>query len=312
MGDVYDVVAEGWGEGFTMEIEERYSSSDVERVIRYIKPDGTLDGQVEEIRKDGVIYHRQTGGNVIDEGIWVEVGEYRDLALPIPCLGRPIEGPVPLGGLAQTWTWDVPDPQAGKIRYEYWVDVNGRPDQARQTFLSQDEAIVEGVVDYWYSGYGEPNEIVAPIVGTSASGTSPVETPTPGPAPTQNPATPTPVSQAFLYAYEVCGWIPEIRSDAVAEGGVWSDAVSMMENRTVAFGYETPPPELQAIHDTFLEFFAAMRERALQYPSDEPASFQVLLADGRPLELLRKLEAMKDALPADLRALLVQWNCFEE
>lgn len=109
------------------------------------------------------------------------------------------------------------------------------------------------------------------------------------------------------YAQTICG----LASVSELEAGTWSDTVRVLDDALEVASDMTPPEELTAFHETQIELFEAMRERALEYPSNERADF-FGLASIPALEAARELGSMKDTLNANVSAPLYKHGCFED
>ncbi len=109
------------------------------------------------------------------------------------------------------------------------------------------------------------------------------------------------------YAQTICG----LASVSELESGTWSDTVRVLDDALEVANDMTPPEELTAFHETQTELFEAMRERALEYPSDGRADF-FGLASIRALDAVMELDSMKDTLNANVSAPLYEHGCFED
>ena len=169
MDTPYDTTAasSARGEHWTMEIRD--SGPDRHIVSQITDDGGVLIGKGEQIIKDGTRYSREsTPGNPQVYGGWRVFGTNVPRAFSIPCV--------------DTSSFEVGDSSSpdephftsekflseeeGAMRNDYWADSTGRPTRARRTiFPPEYDGVTNtetGVMDFTYSGYGEPNIIAAP------------------------------------------------------------------------------------------------------------------------------------------------------
>ena len=157
--DTYDLLAIGGGPGASLREEIRISGKDRHLIGRY-EWEGEV-GHVEFIRKDGVIYTREStesAPDIFEE--WQINGDGGSLQI-LFCYE-----PLPGDGPDQTLELFLSE-EEGTMMDEYWVDETGRPIRNRRTFKRPDGA--EGVLEITYSGHGEPNVITAPIATPTPS-----------------------------------------------------------------------------------------------------------------------------------------------
>ena len=154
--------------------ESRDSGPDSHEIITITASDGTLIGKAEAITKDGMRYSREPPrDNPETYGEWRVVGTDLHGSFPPPCLDPD--------------TFDASDSgpsdephftserflskEEGTMRNEYWADASGRPTRSRRTIFPPEydgETNTEtGVIEFTYSGYGEPNVIEAPCASAA-------------------------------------------------------------------------------------------------------------------------------------------------
>ncbi len=149
--------------------EMRHSGPDRHDMLTVTAPDGKFIGKSEAITKDGTRYSRESTPDKPEVyGEWRIVGTDLHGSVLLPCLD-----PSTFDANASAFA-DEPHLTAetflsereGTMRNEFWADSTGRPTRSRRTFLPPDYDEVTnaevGVVEFTYSGYGEPNIIEAP------------------------------------------------------------------------------------------------------------------------------------------------------
>ena len=157
-----------------MRIEIRDSGPDRHLVHTATAPDGTLIGKAEEIVKDRTRYSREsTPGNPEVYGEWRVHGTNVPRSFSLPCLDpSSFERGVSGSSDEPHFTYErFLSEEEGAVRNEFWADSTGRPTRARRTFFPPEYDGVTntetGVMEFTYSGYGEPNDIEAPCAGAA-------------------------------------------------------------------------------------------------------------------------------------------------
>ncbi len=154
--------------------EIRYSMSDEHIVQMTTDHEGVLFGKGEMIIKDRTMYSREsTPGNAEVYGQWLVHGTNVPQSLSLPCLdpGSFEEGATNSSDEPHFTSEVFLSEEEGAMRNEYWADSAGRPTRARRTLfppeydgVSNTETII---IEFTYSGYGEPNIIAAPCAGAA-------------------------------------------------------------------------------------------------------------------------------------------------
>ena len=164
----FDALMLGTGQFTGLKAEFRYSGGDEHMLMTQSDPEGVLFGKGEMVTKDGTRYSRESTTDPNAYGAW-SVGSTTILFpwLP-PCLDP---NSVEVGSSGSS---DEPhyvserflSEEEGAMREEYWADSAGWPIRGRRTFFPPGYDGVSntetGVLEYTYSGYGEPNIIEAP------------------------------------------------------------------------------------------------------------------------------------------------------
>ncbi len=160
----YDAVLTGTTSLGVIRTEIRYSGGDRHMVETLTKHDGALFFKYEKTNKDRTLYSRvSTEGNPEVYGEWRVHYTDSSQVFALPCLdtSRFQEGDSGSSDEAHYAYESFLSDEEGSIRKEFWADSTGRPTRARSTqFLPNEEGTI--VIDYTYSGYGEPNIIKAP------------------------------------------------------------------------------------------------------------------------------------------------------
>ena len=132
-------------------------------------PDGALIGKAEQIIKDRTRYSRESvPGNPGVYGEWRVHGTNVPRSFSLPCLdpGSFEEGASGSSDEPHFTSEKFLSEEEGAVRNEYWADSTGRPIRARRTLFPPEYDGVSntetGVMEFTYSGYGEPNAIAAP------------------------------------------------------------------------------------------------------------------------------------------------------
>ena len=222
----YDTLAIATSQEENWRWESRHSDIDRHLTLTVTDAHGAVLGRAESITKDGVMYSRETADASGVYGEWAIVAINMPPDLSLPCLGPPSafeagdsNSPDEPHYVSHTFLSE----EEGTVKSEFWVDSNGQPTRARRTFYSPDGDVNAssngagvGVVDFTYSGYGEPNIITAPIA---------TPTPLPTPTPTSVP-TPTPIPTAYFYPTSDAYIQPTLASLGGASGcgtdGLWA------------------------------------------------------------------------------------------
>ena len=164
MDTPYDALLTGTTSFGVTRAEIRYSGGDRYIVQTTIEHDGTHFGKAELITKDRTLYSREsTPGNAEVYGEWRVHGNNFSRSFSLPCLDTSSfeEGASGSSDEAHYTYERFLSDEEGSMRKEFWADSTGRPTRARRTqFLPNDGGTI--VVDFTYSGYGEPNIIKAP------------------------------------------------------------------------------------------------------------------------------------------------------
>ena len=169
MDTPFDALMLGTGQLTGLKAEFRYSGSDEHMLTTQSDPEGVLFGKGEQIFKDDTFYERGSApDNPKVYGEWRVHPHVRQLFTRPPCLDP---SSVKVGASGSS---DEPhfvserflSEEEGAMRQEYWADFAGRPIRGRRTFFPPEYDGVSntetGVLEYTYSGYGEPNIIEAP------------------------------------------------------------------------------------------------------------------------------------------------------
>ena len=169
MDTPYDVLLTGTTPFGVTRAEIRYSGGDRHVVQTTIEHDGTLFGKGELITKDRTLYSREsTPGNAEVYGEWLVHGTNVSRSISLPCLDtNNFEEGASGSSDEPHYTHErFLSDEEGSVRKEFWADSTGRPTRARRTqFLPNDGEASNAetiIVDFTYSGYGEPNIIKAP------------------------------------------------------------------------------------------------------------------------------------------------------
>ena len=169
MDTPFDALMLGTGQLTGLKAEFRYSGSDEHMLTTQSDPEGVLFGKGEQIFKDDTFYERGSApDNPKVYGEWRVHPHVRQLSTRPPCLDP---SSVEAGASGSS---DEPhyvserflSDEEGAVRDEYWADSAGWPIRSRRTFFpsgydGSSNAEIR-VVEYTYSGYGEPNIIEAP------------------------------------------------------------------------------------------------------------------------------------------------------
>ena len=169
MDTPFDALMLGTGQLTGLKAEFRYSGSDEHMLTTQSDPEGVLFGKGEQIFKDDTFYERGSApDNPKVYGEWRVHPHVRQLSTRPPCLDP---SSVEAGASGSS---DEPhyvserflSDEEGAVRDEYWADSAGWPIRSRRTFFPSGYDGVSntetGVLEYTYSGYGEPNIIEAP------------------------------------------------------------------------------------------------------------------------------------------------------
>ena len=174
MDTPYDTLATASAPGEEWRWEMRDSGPDRHIVITATAPDGTLIGKAEEIVKDRTRYSREsTRDNAEVYGEWRVHGTNVPRSLSLPCLDPSSfeEGASGSSDEPHFTSERFLSEEEGAMRNEFWADATGRPTRARRTFFPPEYDGVSntetGVMEFTYSGYGEPNVIEAPCASAA-------------------------------------------------------------------------------------------------------------------------------------------------
>ena len=174
MDTPHDTLATASAPGEEWGWEIRDSGPDRHIAATITDPEGVLLGKYESIIKDRTKYYREsTPSNAEVYGEWLVVGTDLHRSFSLPCLD-------PSGFEEGTsGSSDEPDytserflsEEEGDTRDEYWADSTGRPTRARRTIFPPEYDGISntetGVMEFTYSGYGEPNVITAPCANAA-------------------------------------------------------------------------------------------------------------------------------------------------
>ena len=205
----YDVTTTLSVPGIVGRMESRHSRNDLHRSWTSHDLEGNLLARGESILKAGTMFTRVTiDGAPSQFRDWEVVEDWPDPEL-LPCL--PAHSAMSYEDLEvgeeRTFSYTLfLSEQEGSQTRQFWVDSSGRPTRGRRTTTppssaasnaaSSDTQASALVFDETYSGYGEPNIIVAPIGVSIPTPTPAPPTATPG-GPTPTPAPPTATPQAW-------------------------------------------------------------------------------------------------------------------
>ncbi len=130
-------------------------------------PEGVFLGKGEMIFKDNVFYARESAPDspeVYSE--WRVHLEVDQLFTRPPCPDLEEGGSVPLDVPFYTYGRFLSEGE-GRVQEEYWAaDFTGWPVRARRTFFD-DSDNETGAMEFTYTGFGEPNTIVAPCASAA-------------------------------------------------------------------------------------------------------------------------------------------------
>ncbi len=177
----------------SLRTEERYAGGDTHVVNTWLDHQGNIDGKMEQIFKDGVLYTRVTGeAGPTEYGAWdvYSPGIAIDRALPCYPSGEGTSGgfsALAQGNVHIYYTQTGADGEV--VKTEFWASSEGVPTHGRRTVTLPPGADTTGVSDgsstvvteITFSGFGETNVITAP---------APASTPTVTPPPMPTPAAP--------------------------------------------------------------------------------------------------------------------------
>ena len=203
----YDATTTASAPGEEWRWEVRYSGADRHEVQTIAAPDDTLIFRIEQIIKDRTRYYREsTAENPGVYGEWFVMETNVPQSLSLPCLEPSSFERGASGSYSEPHytSWMFLSEEEGSVRNEYWADSTGRPIRALRTFYPPDAEesggtraasdTGTGVLEFTYSGFGEPNIITAPIA-------------TPAPTPAATP-TPIPGCPAGVQCYPLHEWPP--------------------------------------------------------------------------------------------------------
>ena len=174
MDTPYDTLATTSAPGMKWRWETRDSGSDKHIATTITDHEGVLLGKYESITKDRTKYYRESARSTPEVyGEWSVVGTDLQRSFPPPCLDPSSfeQGASGSSDEPHLTTERFLSEEEGAERTEYWADATGRPTRARRTIFPPEydgESNTEtGVVEYKYSGYGEPNIIEAPCASAA-------------------------------------------------------------------------------------------------------------------------------------------------
>ena len=169
MDTPYDTLATGSAPGEELRWEMRDSGPDRHIVATTTDHEGVLLGKGEMIIKDRTRYSRESmPGNPEVYREWLVHGANVPQSLPIPCVDTSSfeQGASGASDEPHLTSEMFLSEEEGTVRNEYWADATGRPIRGRRTFFPPEYDGVSntetGVMEFKYSGYGEPNIIAAP------------------------------------------------------------------------------------------------------------------------------------------------------
>ena len=165
----YDTLATASAPGEEWKWEMRDSGPDRHIVATTTDHEGVLLGKGEMIIKDRTRYARESmPGNPEVYGEWRVHGTNVPRSFPLPCLDTSSfeHGASGASDEPHLTSEMFLSEEEGTVRNEYWADATGRPIRGRRTFFPPEYDGVSntetGVMEFTYSGYGEPNIIAAP------------------------------------------------------------------------------------------------------------------------------------------------------
>ena len=174
MDTPYDTLATVSVPGEDLRLEIRDSGPDRHIIQTSTSSDGTLIGKGEQIIKDRTMYSREsTPGNAEIYGEWRVHGTNVSRSFSVPCLDTSSfeEGASGSSDEPHYTSERFLSEEEGAVRNEYWADSTGRPTRARRTFFPPEYDGVTNtetaVMEFRYTGYGEPNTIKAPCAGAA-------------------------------------------------------------------------------------------------------------------------------------------------
>ena len=184
LDEPFDVVSTASNETLEETVAMQFSGHDkyLLRTIRN-RADNSVLFKLEKIYKDRTLYMRNTEDDPNVFGDWEVAGTGFSGRATLPCLlpassyARSADAP---HHVSHTFRSD----QESSVQHEYWVDDLGRPTRSRQTFYPPDADSREGsgdrsaseangVVNFTFSGFSEPNIITAPTLPTPTPTSAP-------------------------------------------------------------------------------------------------------------------------------------------
>ena len=174
MDTPYDTLATASAPGEEWRMEIRDSGPDRHIVSKITDHEGVILGKGEIIVKDRTRYSRES--MPVDPSVY---GEWRvhgtnvPQSLPIPCVDTSSfeQGASGASDEPHLTSEKFLSEEEGAMRNEYWADATGRPIRARRTIFPPEYDGVSntetGVMEFTYSGYGDPNIIEAPCASAA-------------------------------------------------------------------------------------------------------------------------------------------------
>ena len=170
----YDTLATASAPGEEWKWEMRDSGPDRHIVATTTDHEGVLLGKGEMIIKDRTRYARESmPGNPEVYGEWRVHGTNVPRSFSIPCVDTSSfeQGASGSSDEPHLTSEKFLSEKEGAMRNEYWADATGRPIRARRTIFPPEYDGVSntetGVMEFTYSGYGEPNIIAAPCASAA-------------------------------------------------------------------------------------------------------------------------------------------------
>ena len=168
----YDTVTTITTPGGTVQITASFSGDDDHHRFRIPAASGTLVAQLEDIRKDGVLYTRETEANDPNtfkawgsHGSGFKSDHFVCFSDEQAASARSRATALPGGGQGQHITSTVQNREDNLTEtHEFWLDTTGKPTRAMRTITPSGSG--SGTAsNITYSGFGQPNTITAPVLG---------------------------------------------------------------------------------------------------------------------------------------------------
>ncbi len=171
----FDASLVGSGQYAGVTAEFRYSGNDEHMVMTLNSPEGIATDRGEQIFNDGTHYVRDSVPGEPDVyGEWRVQSRVRQPFTRPPCVDpdRVAAGDSDSSDEPHYVSEVFLSAEEGTVRDEYWADPEGRPIRGLRKFFppgtDTESGNYIGLLEYTYSGYGEPNVIEAPCVPSMA------------------------------------------------------------------------------------------------------------------------------------------------